>query len=209
MAIDRRRQRTNAHARGPMAARDPEARRAALLSSGARAFAAKGYEASSVNDIARDAGVSVGTLFKYFPDKAALLEAVLTDIEHDFVAAMSRPEIHVGPYPDRLPSMMRALFGLAVRRESFFWALTSGTHALRGPRSAQPGDAIRAAIERFIREGIARGEMREVGDPGRVASIAFGMVEAAMRSCFVVEEGRHREAWVRLTADLLGRLVAH
>ncbi|MBN8611116.1 MAG: TetR/AcrR family transcriptional regulator [Deltaproteobacteria bacterium] len=208
MAITRGPKRTTARAEEPLAARDPEARRAALLSSGARAFAAKGYEASSVNDIARDAGVSVGTLFKYFPDKAALLEAVLADIEHDFVAAMSRPEIHVGPYPDRLPAMMRALFGLAARREHFFWALTSGTHALRGPRSAQPGDAIRAAIERFVREGIARGEMRDVGDPGRVAAVAFGMVEAAMRGCFVLEEGRNRESWVRLTADLLGRLVS-
>lgn len=188
--------------------RDPEARRAALLVSAARAFAAKGYEGASVNDIAREAGVAVGTLFKQFPDKAALLEAVLADIEHDFVAAMSRPEIHVGPHRARLLPMMRALYGLAARREHFFWALTSGTQSLRGRRDAQPGDAIRAAIRGFIEDGVARGELRDVGDAARVAALAFGLVEAGMRACFVVEGGKHREAWAKLTAELLDRTVA-
>jgi hypothetical protein len=121
---------------------------------------------------------------------------------------MSRPEIHVGPHRARLVPMMRALYGLAARREHFFWALSSGTHGLRGPRTAQPGDAIRAAIRDFVADGIARGELRDVGDPARVAALAFGLVEAGMRTCFLVEGGKHRDAWAKLTAELLDRTVA-
>ena len=182
------------------------ARRAALLATATRAFAERGYEASSVNDVARDAGVSVGTLFKYFPDKAALLEAVLADIEKDFLAAMSDPAIHVGPHLARLRPMMRALFGLATEREHFFWALTSGTHALRGARAATPGSTLRASIAAFVRSGIQAGELRRV-DPERIAAVGYGVVEAAMRQCFLVEHGKHRTAWIDLTADVLARTV--
>lgn len=190
----------------PLARRDPEARRAALLVAATRAFAERGYEATSVNDVARDAGVSVGTLFKYFPDKAALLEAALAEIEKDFVAAMADPAIHVGSHFARLRAMMRALFALAAEREHFFWALTSGTHALRGTRAATPGSALRASIAEFVRSGIRAGEFRRV-DPDRIAAIGYGVVEAAMRQCFLVEGGQHRSAWVEITTDVLARSV--
>lgn len=160
-----------------------------------------------MNDVARDASVSVGTLFKYFPDKAALLEAALAEIERDFVAAMSDPAIHVGPHLARLRPMMRALFALAAEREHFFWALTSGTHALRGARAATPGSALRASIADFVRSGIRAGELRRV-DADRIAAIGYGVVEAAMRQCFLVEGGAHRHAWVELTADVLARSVS-
>lgn len=186
--------------------RDPEARRALLLSTASRHFAERGYEGTSVNEVAKDAGVSVGTLFKYFPDKAALLEAVLAEIEVDFVAAMTRPELHVGPHAPRLRPMMRALFGLAATREHFFWALTSGTQALRGKRDTTPGDALRQSIAGFVRSGIAAGEFRAV-DPDRMAAIGYGVVEAAMQQCFSVEGGAHRQAWADLCAEVLARAV--
>jgi len=46
---------------------------------GARAvFMREGYEGASVDEIARDAGVSKATLYSYFPDKQHLFRAVLT-----------------------------------------------------------------------------------------------------------------------------------
>lgn len=46
---------------------------------GARAvFLKEGFEGASVDQIARDAGVSKATLYSYFPDKQALFMAVLT-----------------------------------------------------------------------------------------------------------------------------------
>lgn len=46
---------------------------------GARSvFMREGYEGASVDEIARDAGVSKATLYSYFPDKRHLFMAVLT-----------------------------------------------------------------------------------------------------------------------------------
>ncbi len=47
---------------------------------GARAvFMREGYEGASVDEIARDSGVSKATLYSYFPDKQHLFMAVLTE----------------------------------------------------------------------------------------------------------------------------------
>ena len=39
---------------------------------------AKGFEGASVDDIAREAGISKATMYRYFPDKIALFEAVMS-----------------------------------------------------------------------------------------------------------------------------------
>jgi len=43
-------------------------------------FESKGYHATTISDIARHAGVSVGTIYQYAPDKESLLKLVLFDI---------------------------------------------------------------------------------------------------------------------------------
>jgi AcrR family transcriptional regulator len=54
---------------------DARRNRAALLDAAEAVFAASG-PAASTEDVARAAGVGIGTLFRHFPTKEALLEAV-------------------------------------------------------------------------------------------------------------------------------------
>jgi AcrR family transcriptional regulator len=57
-----------------------------ILAAGRDAFFERGYEATTMADIARAAGVATANIYRYLPDKAALFEAVLTDeliAEHD------------------------------------------------------------------------------------------------------------------------------
>src|SRR5690242_13183136 len=49
----------------------------ALLSAVAQILVAGGYEGATTNHIARRAGVSVGSLYQYFPDKKALMNELL------------------------------------------------------------------------------------------------------------------------------------
>lgn len=48
-----------------------------ILEAAARVFAAEGYASATTNRIAAKAGVSVGSLYEYFPNKDALLVALM------------------------------------------------------------------------------------------------------------------------------------
>ena len=187
--------------------RDPAARRTQVLAEATRLFAERGYESTSVNDVAAGAGVSVGTLYKYFPDKPALLEAVLADFEEAFLLPMRSMHDAAGDHFSRLQRMVHGLFEIASTRQHFFWALTSGTHGLRGERPSTPGARIRAEIARFIRSGVKAEEFRRV-NAEQVATLAFGVVETAMRHCFgQAEEGRRRAQWERTVYEMLASNV--
>lgn len=59
----------------------PEARRAQLLATAIDVFAEMGLERAGHGDIAKRAGVSTPTVFNYFPNRDALVEAVLVQME--------------------------------------------------------------------------------------------------------------------------------
>jgi AcrR family transcriptional regulator len=53
-----------------------EKRRAAIVQAVRRVFAEKGYDGTTTRELAKAAGVSEGLLFKHFPNKEALFEAM-------------------------------------------------------------------------------------------------------------------------------------
>ena len=62
----------------PAGAGDEDSAKRRQIIEGARAvFLAQGFDAASMNDIARAAGVSKGTLYVYFKHKEQLFEAIV------------------------------------------------------------------------------------------------------------------------------------
>ena len=83
------------------------ATRALLIGSARKLFARKGFGAVSTESIVAAAGVTRGALYHQFDDKAALFEAVYTQVERELVAAFVYPgdrladregPIHVGAH---------------------------------------------------------------------------------------------------------------
>ena len=72
----------------------------AILDAGARVFAKRGFAAGTTNRIAEVAGVSIGSLYEYFPNKEAILVALaerglqqmLSDVESLLASARARSE---------------------------------------------------------------------------------------------------------------------
>ena len=60
----------------PAAGEDP-VKRAQILDGAMRIFMRLGFDASSMNDITREAGVSKGTLYVYFKNKEDLFAAII------------------------------------------------------------------------------------------------------------------------------------
>ncbi len=61
----------------PMFDRISEDKRQRVLYSAKRAFAEKGFTGANVNDIAKDAGISVGALYKYFRSKEDIFLTII------------------------------------------------------------------------------------------------------------------------------------
>jgi AcrR family transcriptional regulator len=79
--------------RVPRRIRNParvEARRFQLGRAALELFESKGYHATTISDIARRAGVSVGTVYQYTPDKEGLLKFVLMDIMEAYAREIPR-----------------------------------------------------------------------------------------------------------------------
>ena len=125
----------------------------------------EGEAALNTNRIAREAGISIGTLYQYFPSK----EAILTRLVHDHRRAMLEAlRASDATLPDTLPEAMLALL-------SGF-----GTAYLAGPETAQHLDAVErhlppdeaiAAMQREIAAiPVACLSEHMVRDPERVAA---------------------------------------
>ena len=63
----------------PKFRRRPEARPAEILAAALEVFAARGFQAARLEEVAKRAGVSKGALYLYFETKAHLFRAVVTD----------------------------------------------------------------------------------------------------------------------------------
>jgi AcrR family transcriptional regulator len=68
-----------------VARRDSVRNRALLVAAAREVFAERGFGAT-LDDIARHAGVGVGTAYRHFPNKAAIAAEVLTDATEQIVA---------------------------------------------------------------------------------------------------------------------------
>ena len=82
-----------------------------------RRMAKRGYESTTLRDVATEAGVSVGLLYRYFPSKQAIIIALYEELSADFTrvaAAMPR-----GRWRDRFTFALKtSLEVLAPHREA-------------------------------------------------------------------------------------------
>jgi len=77
----------NADGRRGRRGQDPEFRRAQVMNAARHCFAKFGFEATTVDKIAVQAGVSVGLLYRFYQSKAAIIEAIVVeDTEAQFQA---------------------------------------------------------------------------------------------------------------------------
>jgi len=63
----------------------------AIVQAGARILGRRGWAGFTTNAVAEAAGVSIGSLYQYFPDKHALIDAIRRQHLADCLAAVRRP----------------------------------------------------------------------------------------------------------------------
>jgi len=141
---------------------DAERNRARLLDVAAREFTRSGANAS-LEDIAKQAGVGPGTLYRHFPTREALLQAVYRS-ELERLAAAERTLAQTMTPVDALRSWLLLFVDAIAAKALIAPALNSlvGDHKkVFETTYTQMHDAVRALVKRAIESG----DIREDIDP--------------------------------------------
>ncbi|MCC6921393.1 MAG: TetR/AcrR family transcriptional regulator [Alphaproteobacteria bacterium] len=156
-------------------------KRGQILNAALGLFEAKGYGGTAVPEIAQAAGVAVGTIYRYFPTKEALVRALLADCQTRFEADVLAPVP-----PTATP---RATFRLYWRRMAQFARsfpvayrfLDLHDHAAyRDPSAAPQGEALTAALRDLVARGRREGAMKAL-DPTLVMALLRGALAGLAR----------------------------
>jgi AcrR family transcriptional regulator len=120
----------------PRLLKRPE-RRQALMEAAARAFARGGYAATSLDDVAAEAGVTRALIYRHFDSKTQLYRAVLDDMRDKLQRATGAP--------DRMePASLDALVQMAKMDADQFRLFFR--HASREPDFRDHADWLRTAM---------------------------------------------------------------
>ena len=129
-----------------------------LLTAAAEAFTERGTDDVSLEEIARRAGVGIGTLYRHFPTRQALLEAVYRD-QVEALRARADELIATKPPAEALASWLRDLLDFGRTKRMLTTALltthnkdselmSSGSRMVRGAATDILAGAQEAGVAR-------------------------------------------------------------
>jgi AcrR family transcriptional regulator len=176
-----------------------EATRLALVSAARELFGERGYAATSLDDVAAQAGVTKGALYHHFGGKADLFqevyEQVMREVSDKVVSVFLDPD-HWKAVTDGCQLMIDAQLDPAVRRI-----------ALHDARSVLSWDVVHLIESRYGAVGI-RGALRKamhggVIEPQPLRPLALLLAGAISEACFYVADAEDPT----LAREEVGRLI--
>jgi TetR/AcrR family fatty acid metabolism transcriptional regulator len=153
-------------------------RRAELLEAAVRVFAAKGFHASRVGDIANEAGVAHGLLYHYFRSKEEVLETIFRETWSVLVRETERIEGSGVAFREQLRRFARIYLGSWLVTPELVTVLVREVG--RSPEVGERVDEIRGlflALSRMVDSARERGEVREDVEVGFAATAFYGALE--------------------------------
>jgi TetR/AcrR family transcriptional regulator, mexJK operon transcriptional repressor len=190
-------------------------KRAAILEAAQNLFLSRGFEGTSMDAVAAEAGVSKLTVYSHFGDKDTLfVSAVQSRCERQLPEAMFHVPPHGTPIRKALLAIAHGFHELAHSPETValhrMMIANSGqsTHLAELFFEAGPKRTL-ASFERFLREAIAAGEL-EIKEPARAAGHFLVMLKGLshMRQlvgCGAPMSDKDRDAHIKSVVDMFLR----
>ena len=145
-----------------------QATRERVLQAARDLFDEVGYDDAAIREIARRAGVSVGSVFTTFGGKADLLGAVMNDRLAGLYAELDRLIPHLrGATADRVRSIMALHYDFETRHLRLFVSYISAAYGWAADQGVTPlGQNVRLIeiLIETLKQGVARGEVRADAD---------------------------------------------
>lgn len=185
------------------------ARREQIIEAATRVFAEKGFRRATTREVAREAGVSEGTIYNYFEDKDALLMAILDKL--------NETERRAEDFEEGIATDFRGFFNEYLRRRmSFIWEHREVFRVvlsemlvnaeLRGLYLRQVVAPTMGIAEENFRSRMEQGEVRQTDAPLTTRSVAGAVLGVLVLGLLGDEEIGSRSEEV---PDALAELLIH
>ena len=178
-----------------------------ILDAALASFATRGYEATSLDVLAKGLELTKQSILYWFPSKDALLEAVIARSAEDLSHALESALQGAGESWDRVEAVVRSVFRLAARQPELLGLLRE-MGRLGPPAATQMTLALEPLVQRasaFLAAEMDAGTMRR-HDPRllllAIYSTVIGMVTEVEVMRALGEEPTARSL-VRRRADVL------
>jgi AcrR family transcriptional regulator len=137
-------------------------KRTAIIDAAVAQFARKGFYGTTVPEIASEAGVAVGSIYRYFDSKEALVNAAIVERKQAMLETMVAANNAGGDLETRFRRVWRSLVAFAIAHPDDFRFFEMHHH------ESYLDDASRALGERVM--GVGVGFMDEIARAHRVGS---------------------------------------
>ena len=165
---------------------DARRNRERLIAAALAAFAERGSDDTSLEEIARRAGVGIGTLYRHFPTRQALLEAVYRDQVEALVAGTQTRLAE--PPAAALTGWLRDLTQFGLTKRSLTAELLAAPEGVNAPVfsacKAEIAGSAQALLARAQEAGVARPELQ----PSDLLRLSHAIVVATERATDRVKE---------------------
>lgn len=170
---------------GPGRPKDLE-KRAAILAAAKRLFPLHGFDGTSMDTIAAEAGVSKLTVYSHFTDKETLFVAAIRARCEDQVPDVLFDVDVSGPVRRQLEAIAHAFLGLITSPEAISLHRVLTGSATTSPKLSQlfweAGPLrMRHSFEAFLRKEVEAGQL-EIPDIERAASQFFSLLKGEMHA---------------------------
>jgi AcrR family transcriptional regulator len=154
-----------------------DARRGDLLAAAQRVFVQKGFTAATMHDIAAEAGVSAGSIYRYFESKEDLIRAVTIECEAGYATLFGAPTDGATSPHEILTTAGHEVWrtvSAPEQQDQTILNLESTLVATRNPEVraalAQAMRSTHALLVRLIARAQQRGELAADVDAGALAT---------------------------------------
>jgi AcrR family transcriptional regulator len=189
-----------------MVKEDMRSKRKAIIEAARKIFAMKGYEDTTIAEIAEDAGIAVGTVYLYFGNKRDIYTSVSLDWATLLAAAFEDPTIAALPVEKVPRAMIEATFRICRQDSdmmSLFQVDIQSEEEIQKHKAAD--ELITGIIDNFFSQAIERGQLVPF-DTEMYSKIIFGMVHSVLFECFCVESGEREELYRERTIEIIESL---
>ncbi len=139
-----------------------------IVGAAEKVFAAQGVNAARMDDIASEAGVSVGTVYNHFEDRESLLNGLLATRRAELVANLDAALEAGGgePFPFMLERFTSTLLEHFESHRPFFSIVIEGEHRRGFPATGRGNDAmleVYQRVEHLMTRGLRKKALRSQG----------------------------------------------